>query len=106
MNKEQFIETLSGFVAPKLIETLVKQADNNGHFKNSDPAPKTCASEQDSILKAVKAYNHNYIKHIPDNGCEQIAQILNILCGKNGGEINTILDAVESVFKIYGKINF
>ena len=35
MTKEQFIETLSGFVAPKLIETLVKHADNNGYFKDA-----------------------------------------------------------------------
>ncbi len=106
MNKEQFIETLSGFVAPKLVEVLANQAESKGYFENYASAPKACASEQDSILKAVKTYNHDYIKHISDNSCEQIVQILSILCGKNGSEINKILEAVKSVFEIYGKINF
>ncbi len=59
-----------------------------------------------SILKAVKNYNHYYIKHISDDGCEKITQVLEILCGEKISDAQSILDAAAAILKVYPVVRF
>lgn len=59
-----------------------------------------------SILKAVRNYNHYYIKHISDDGCEKITQVLEILCGEKISDAQSILDAASAILKVYPIVRF
>lgn len=65
MNKEQFTETLSGFIAPRLVEALAEQAEGKGYFDGSVSEmvdKKRLISEKD-LRKAVILLANWFNKH-------------------------------------------
>lgn len=53
MNKEQFIEVLSGFINPRMVEALAEQAEGKGYFEESPVLNADVPEQVDKLLNEI-----------------------------------------------------
>lgn len=56
MNKEQFIEVLSGFIAPRMVEALAEQAEGKGYFEENT-STQDCPIDIARMAEAARKNN-------------------------------------------------